>query len=247
VPYAPVISNLGTPWPSLAQRDVFVGGVTAAYSDALAAAEILSVSRTSAIAPVLRAARNPFGWCDYFAAAAPFIDAARLAPKTGRVGAAGRHVTKNAFIEAVALALAVAREQELTAGTEAFGTDERYAVAIARDAVSTRERAYAAGVRSSVRSAVTRAVSACGAAAGQFTCGARTACGTGACRFTAPPYRNVTAPAAGGKYTRPANHTHAGEGFTETGAVAELTAAGSYQAGVQVWDADGLAAGDRAA
>jgi hypothetical protein len=240
-------SNLREPWPSLAARRVTIGGQVASYADALAAAEVLQASRTSAIAPVLKSARSPLAGCDYFGAAAPYVEAARLAPKTGRRGAAGRHVTKRAFLQAVALALAVAREQEVIAALEAFSADERYATAIAGEAVSVREHAYAAGVRSSLRSAVARAVAACGARAGQFSCTAETACGTGACRFAAPPYRELTSPAGPGRFTRPANHVRAGQSFAEAQAVAELAAGGGYRAGVQVWDADGLAAGDRAA
>jgi hypothetical protein len=238
----PAISNLAVPWPALAQRLVVVGGLPVTYAEALRAAEILLPSRTSAIAPVLRSAGSPLAGCDYFAAAAPYLDAARRAPKTGRAGAAGRHVTKNAFIEAVTLVLAVAREQEVAAGLDAFAADERYATAIARDAVAARERAYLTGVRSSVRAAVTRAVAACGAAQGLFTCSEATACGTGACRFSAPAHRLATASAGAGKFVRPANHTEAGRGFTEAGAAAELAAAGGYRAGVQVWDTDRLAA-----
>jgi hypothetical protein len=221
---------------------VTVGGQPVPYAEALRAAQVLSASRTSAIEPVLRAAGCALSRCDYFAAAAPYMEEARRAPKTGRAGAAGRHVTKNAFIEAVTLALALARDAEVAAGLAAFAADERYATAIARDAVAARERAYLAGVRSSVRAAVARAVAACGAAAGQFTCDAAMACGTGACRFSSPACRPVTAAAAAGKFTRPANHADAGRGFTEAGAAAEIAAAGSYRAGVQVWDTDGLAA-----
>lgn len=219
-----------------------VGGLPVPYAEALRAAQILSVSRTSAIEPVLRAAGCPLSRCDYFAAAAPYMAGARRAPKTGRAGAAGRHVTKNAFIEAVTLALALAREQEMAAALAAFAADERYATAIARDAVAARERAYAAGVRSSVRAAVARAVAACGAAQGLFACDAVTACGTGICRFSSPACRGVTVTAAGGKFARPVNHVDAGKGFTEAGAAAEVAAAGSYRAGVQVWDTDELAA-----
>ena len=239
MPYRPVLSN---PWPALAARQVIIGGQPVPYAEALRAAEVLSASRTSAIEPVLRAAGCALARCDYFAAAAPYLEEARRAPKTGRSGAAGRHVTKNAFIESVTLALALAREQELAAAMAAFAADERYATAIAREAVAARERAYLAGVRSSVRAAVARAVAACGAAAGQFTCDAATACGTGACRFASPACQGATVAAAAGKFTRPANHTEAGRGFTEAGAAAELAAAGGYRAGVQVWDADGLAA-----
>lgn len=239
-------SNLGQPWPSLAVREVTVGGVTVSFAEALRAAEILRDSRTSAIMPVLRSAGSPLAACDYFAAAAPYLEAARLAPKTGRAGAAGRHVTKNAFIESVALQLALARERELAEAEEAFSSDERYAVAIARAATEARERAYVTGVRSAVRSAVARAVAVCGAAAGQFSCAAVTACGTGSCRFAVPAYRLATAPAAPGRFTRPANHVDAGRAFTEIGAAAEIAARGPGQS-VQVWDTDALAAGDRAA
>jgi len=242
----PLYSNLRTPWPSLAARPVTVGGTRVPFADALRAAEILQASRTSAIAPVLRAAGSPLAGCDYFAAAAPYLAAARSAPKTGRAGAAGRHVTKNAFIESVMTALAIAREQDLEDALAAFTSDERYAVAVARAATDARERAYAAGVRSAVRSAVTRAVAACGAVAGLFSCSAATACGTGACRFASPAYRPATAVAAPGRFTRPANHVAAGRPFTEAGAAAELAAGGSFQAGVQVWDADALAAGEAA-
>jgi hypothetical protein len=247
VPYELLYSNLGAPWPSLAVRKVTVGGTTVTFADALHAAEILRDSRTSAIQPVLRAAGSPLAACDYFAAAAPYLEAARAAPKTGRAGAAGRHVTKNAFLEAIARACALAREQDLADAVAAFASDERYAVAIARAATEARERAYASGVRSAVRSAVTRAVASCGAAAGLFTCSAVTACGTGACRFAPPAYRPATAVAGPGRFLRPANHVRAGQSFTESAAVSEIAASGGYGTGVQVWDSDALAAGDRAA
>jgi hypothetical protein len=242
VPYGLLYSKLGTPWPALAAREVTVGGVRVPFAEALRAVEILQASRTSAIAPVLRSAGSPLAGCDYFGAAAPYMEAARQAPKTGRAGAAGRHVTKNAFIEAVTLALAVAREEDLQGALEAFTSDERYAVAVARAAVDARERAYLTGVRSAVRAAVARAVAACGAAQGLFTCSARTACGTGSCRFAAPGSQGVTAPAGPGRFIRPGHHVDAGAGFTEAGAVAELAASGSYQAGVQIWDTDDLTA-----
>jgi hypothetical protein len=238
LPYESGLSNLSAPWPALADRILAVGGVSLTYAQVLQAAEILAASRTSAIAPVLRAAGSPLAACDYFGVAGPYLAAARLAPKTGRVGAAGRHVTKTAFLCAVTAGLAAAREAELNAGMAAFRSDERYAVVMAVEAVSLRERAYAAGVRSSVRAAVSRAVALCGARSGQFSCSSDTACGTGACRFAAPAHRAVSAPAAPGRFTRPANHVHAGAGFSEAAAAAEVTEAGGYRAGVQVWDAD---------
>lgn len=247
MPYELLYSNLGAPWPSLAACEVTVGGVCVTFAEALRAAEILRDSRTSAIAPVLRSAGSPLASCDYFGAAAPYLEAAKAAPKTGRAGAAGRHVTKNAFLDAIAAACTLAREQDVAGALTAFGSDERYAVAIAHAATEARERAYASGVRSAVRSAVTRAVAACGAVAGQFSCSAVTACGTGSCRFASPAYRLVAVPAASGRFARPANHVRAGQLFTEAGAAAEVAAGGSYSAGVQVWDADALAAGDKAA
>lgn len=247
MPYDLLLANLQVPWPALAARSVTVGGLAVPFAVALSAANILRESRTSAIQPVLRARGNALAACDYFAAAAPYVEAARMAPKTGRRGAAGRHFTKNAFIESVTLTLAIAREEELEAALAAFRADERYAVAMARDAVTIRERAYVSGVRSAVRSAVTRAVSACGAMAGQFTCSAATACGTGSCRFAAPSCRQVTVAAAPGRFYRPVNHVQAGTPFTDAGAAAQLAAAGSFRAGVQVWDADAIGAGDKAA
>jgi hypothetical protein len=238
VPYDYTLSNLGPPWPALSARVIVIGGVPATFAEAARAAEILKVSRTSAIAPVLRAAGSALAGCDYFGVAAPYMERARREPKTGRAGAAGRHVTKIAFIEAVSRALADAREEELAAGLAAFAADERYAVEVAREAVGVRERAYILGVRSSVRSAVTRAVASCAAVAGQFSCACASACGTGDCRFAAPPYRLVTAAALPGRFTRPANHHHAGDGFTEAGAVAQVSGAAGYAAGVQVWDSD---------
>lgn len=234
----PDLPSFSNPWPSLARRVITVGGVPVTYDEALSAAAVLAASRTSAVAPVLRSAGNPLADCDYRAAAAPYTERELRAPRTGRRGAAGRHVVKLALITGIITALAAARERELSAALEAFGDDERYAVAVAGDAVSARERAYAAGVRSAVRSAVGRAVAACGAAAGQFGCDAETACGTGGCRFASPPCREVTAVAAPGRLTRPANHVRAGSGFTDAGAAAQVAAAGSFRAGVAVWDAD---------
>jgi len=242
-----ILSKLGPPWPALAARSVAVGGVSVSFAEALAAANILRSSRTSAIQPVLRAAGSPLAGCDYLAVAAPYMGTAREQPKTGRAGAAGRHLAKNAFIESVALLLTVARDQEIADAMEAFAADERYAVAVARDATGLRERAYLAGVRSTVRSSVARAVAACTAAAGLFTCDSVTACGTGACRFSSPACRGAVTAAGPGRLVRPFNHVRAGEGFTEAEAVTDLLGRPGPRAVVQVWDADALAAGDRAA
>jgi hypothetical protein len=242
-----VISNLGAPWPSLLARHVVLGGVSAAFAEAARAAEILVMSRTSAIMPVLRAARSPFASCDYFAAAEPYMTIARREPKTGRAGAAGRHLTKNAFLMAVDDALERARQEELSAALAAFAADERYAVAIAREAVGVRERARAAGVRAAARAAAARAVSACGDHPGEFTCAERSACGSGGCRFAAPAYRIAAAPAGPGRFTRPPNHVRAGSTFSESASAAQVLAVGGYASGVAVYDADAVATGGWAA
>jgi hypothetical protein len=236
VPYDAELGNMACRWPALAARQVEVGGVRVTCAQAAAAAEILIASRTSAIAPVLRAAGHPLACCDYFAAARPHLARARAQPKTGRAGAAGRHVTKWAFLAAVSAALSAARERELDSWRSALATDERYAAAIARDAVALRQRAHAAGIRSALRAAVARAVSACSAAAGQFTCTEASACGTGQCRLAQPAYRGISVPAGPGRITRPGNHEQAGTGFSEAEAAAELAAAVPWRAGVPVSD-----------
>lgn len=220
------------------RRQVAVGGVSVDYAEAERAVEILASSRSSVVMPSLRAAGCALAGCDYFAAAAPYVEWARYAPRTGRAGAAGRHVTKVAFIAAVERALETAREQEVAAALLAFGTDERYAVAIARAAVEVRERARAAGVRSSVRAAVLRALAACGERAGEFSCDEDTACGTGACRFASPSLRLAVSVAGPGRFARPANHVRAGTSFTEAAQAAEVLAAGEHADGVQVYDDD---------
>lgn len=234
-------SNIAALWPGLAARRVTVGGVTVTCADVVAAGEILVLSRTSAIAPVLRAAGSPLASCDYFAVAAPYTGQARRAPKTGRSGAAGRHVTKNAFLAALGDVLAAARDAETAEAMAAFAADERYATAMAADAVSAREQAYADGVRSVLHAVTARAVAECGAHAGEFRCAAVTACGTGSCRFSAPPYAAVTAPAGPGRHVRPENHVHAGQTFSEASAAAELTAPGHLPA-VQLWDTESVSA-----
>jgi hypothetical protein len=236
VPYDPGLGNMACRWPALAAALVEVGGVPVSCAQAAAAAEILLGSRTSAIAPVLRAAGHPLAGCDYFAAAAPYLARARAQPKTGRAGAAGRHVTKWAFLAAISGELSAARERELASWRAALATDERYAAAIARDAVAVRERVHLAGIRSSVRAAVTRAVAACSARAGEFTCAETGACGTGTCRFSQPPYRALDVPAGPGRMIRPRNHEQAGAGFSEAQAAAQLAEAVPWRAGVPVAD-----------
>jgi hypothetical protein len=242
VPYESAVSNCGVPWPSLAARSVSIGGACVSYEEADRAVRVLSSSRTSAIAPVLRSAGSPLAGCDYRAAALPYLPASREAPKTGRSGAAGRHVVKNAFLAALACQMSAAFEAEMATAMEAFAVDERYAASIARDAVALRERAYVSGVRSSVRAAVARAVASCEEAAGVFTCDAATACGTGSCRFASACHSRVAAGAGPGRFTRPSNHARAGESFSDAEAASELASGTGRTRAVQVHDTDFMAA-----
>lgn len=236
VPYDPGLGNIAAAWPHLAACPVRIGGTACTFAEAVRAAEILAVSRTSAIAPVLGAAGSPLAGCDYFAAAGPYLDRARAVPKTGRRGAAGRHVTKHAFLAAICAELEEARAAELSSWATALATDERYAAAIARDAVVLRQRAHAAGIRSSVRAAVSRAVAACNARRGEFTCSEATACGTGTCRFAQLAYAGLDVPAGPGRLIRPHNHAEAGAGFSEASAAAQLAEEVPWRAGVPVSD-----------
>jgi hypothetical protein len=228
---------LAAAWPGLGARQVTVGGARVPFDAAAGAIALLAASRTSAIAPVLRAARHPLAGCDYFRAAAPYLAKARTAPKTGRAGAAGRHVTKAAFLAAIGAELGRAADAELAAALGAFAADERYAAAIARDAVTMRERAHAAGLRSAVRSAAARAVAACAATGAR--CTLATACGTGACRFATGIYRRLDAPAGPGRTARPPGHERAGEGFDVGAAAAQLGALVPWRDGVPVADCAG--------
>jgi hypothetical protein len=113
---------------------VVLGGVACTVAEAVSAAAVLSASRTSAIFPVLTRARSPLAACDYRAAAAPYLEWARYAPRTGRSGAAGRHVTKIAFLDAIAGEIEAARRRDIAAALRSLGSDERYAAAIAASA-----------------------------------------------------------------------------------------------------------------
>jgi hypothetical protein len=237
MPYAASPHNLARPgagWPGLSAREVAVGGVTCTYEQAVTATEVLIASRTSAIAPVLGAAGSPLAACDYHGAAAPFLAAARELPKTGRAGAAGRHVAKTAFLTAVARVLALAEASELSRAMSAFGTDERYAVAMAREAVAIRERAHAAALRAQVRAAVESAVSECHVAG----CSLAGACGTGRCRFSPPELSRYDMPAPEGRTQRPAGHQHPGSGFSASAVTSALLADRPYTVAVHVSDGD---------
>lgn len=128
-------------WPHPDTRTVTVGGVTVTAAEALRACEVLLASRACAIRSVLLHAGSPLADCDYHAVYRPGMDAARaVLEETGRPGAAGRHLAKYAFAAAVHALVAQSVAGQLEAALEAFGRDERYASAIARDAFALASR-----------------------------------------------------------------------------------------------------------
>lgn len=234
---------IARPWPELAARSVSVGGVTVSYAQAEAVASLLAASRTSAIAPVLAHAGSPLAACDYKGAAAPHLAAARSAPKTGKSGAAGRHLTKNAFLATITSVLEAARAAALGEALDAFVADERYMAEVAREAVAVRERAHAAAIRSRARLAADRAIGQCNATPG-LCCNLATACGTGKCRFADPEFAAVTATAGPGRIPRPARHARPGTGFSISAAVTETAAAHPWTPAVYVTDSDSVRCND---
>lgn len=129
-------------WPLVAQSPVDIGGITVSCSTALAACEILRTSQASAIASVLRAAGSPLADCDYHAVYRPGLAAARaeLAPAPGMRGPRGRHLAKRAFEHAVRGKVAETACRLLEDIIQSFRADERYASAIASDAVAMLSR-----------------------------------------------------------------------------------------------------------
>lgn len=131
-------------WPGLCEAFVVVGGVAVTVADAVAAAAVLSASRTSAVFPVLSRAGSPLASCDYRAAAAPFLPRHRSRDLTGRSGAAGRHLVKDALIDAIGSAVEEARQRDVSAALRTLASDERYAAAIAASAARPARRSRAA-------------------------------------------------------------------------------------------------------
>jgi hypothetical protein len=233
-------------WPGLASTRVLVGGVTCTVTEACTAAEVLQSSKSSAIRSLLTAAGNPLGTCDYWAAAGPYLAAARSAiPATHRRGCAGRHVAKTAFCDALCTAVEQARKSFWAAAMSAFSADERYAAAIAEEAVSVRRRRHARVARDQLRQAADAAMAMCRAAAGEFSCANPAACGTGSCRFADARFTTLTMPAPSGRRARPVNHT--GGTYSESVALAAWLERHPYKPAITVRDADACHVADREA
>jgi len=239
-------------WPGLASRPVNIGGVTATYAEAAAAARALARAGGIMVRQVLLAAGSPLAGCDYHAAAAPFREAVfrgqfPASSPTGR-GAAGRPATKQAFIKAIEDALCQAELAEparhfaddLARAREAFGSDAGYAAAMAAAAVQHRRDGHSSRLRAMVTSAAREAVAACEARAGEFSCAAVSACGTGDCRLARGVLAGLAdssgspAPAGPGRLSRPANHAQSGRGFGTVNALQALEKAIPFTVGVHV-------------
>ncbi len=165
---------------------------------------------------------------------------------TGGIGPRGRHVHKSAFALAVEAAVAQVVRAEEAAALRAMAEDERYAAAMAADAVALRQRAHAGAIRSRVRSAVTGALQRCRALA--VPCELTAACGTGQCPFAPPELRGASGvQAPPGRIPRPGGHYYPGQGFSDSAAAAWLVEEQPWQASVCVSDTELASSADEAA
>lgn len=116
---------------------ITIGGVRVTCAQALEACDILSSSGACAIRSVLAARGNPLADCDYHAVYRPGLQDARAAlVATGRPGGAGRHLAKHAFTLAVLREVRAAACRAFRKALGEISQDERYATAIARDAMA---------------------------------------------------------------------------------------------------------------
>lgn len=242
----PAISALGN--KACAPLTVAVGGVAVTLAQVDQAAEALEAWPSTTIKPVLGPLGNPLAECDYRSVAAPYK---HLFPsRRGQRGASGQPSTKLAFIYALRQVSLACRENPASMYTAlvaealaAFGRDERYAAEIAREAVRQGRARHQAAARARLRSAIHRAVSACEARAGEFTCTYRGVCGTGSCRFAAGDLVQVAEDAVPGRLTRPANHV-SGASFDPAAPLAAYLELRPYIVGVKVASADAARGSD---
>lgn len=224
---------------------VAIGGLTVGYLTAVRALHCLAAHPGLMIRQPLLAIGNPVAQCDYHAEAAAFRSRYLSEPVSGR-GAAGRHLTKSAFLDALEAAIDDARcraatlwlNADVAAAQEALARDFSLSAVIAAQAVSIWRKRHQQQLRSRVRQAVRQAVSMCEARRGQFECDWQGACGTGGCRFARGMLTRVLAPAGEGRVPRPANHVACGTGYSLTAAEQALEALQPFQVGVHVSDDD---------
>jgi hypothetical protein len=226
---------------------VIVGGVAVTIQQAEEALEVLRASSGMMVRQPLQRAGSPLAACDYHAASAPFRQRPADVAARGR-GAAGRHLTKPAFVLAVESLLAEERSREQRAAElesavarlavpvpreqveealAAFTADHSYAVTIAGAAVAVLRKRHVAVLRSSLRLAAREAVTACERSSGEFRCAAAAPCGTGDCRLARGVLTGLAIPeeAAGPRsmtLSRPPNHVAAGTRFSPDGMLLSL-------------------------
>lgn len=219
---------------------VVIGGITVSCGEASAALVVLRNSPGMMVRQPLARHGSPLATCDYHAAAASYLD--RSMAGTGKRGAAGRPLTKTAFLAALSEAcdaamLAERLEQQarerlaaLAPGAveealAAFRTDHSYAALMADAAVAIMRRRHEAGLRAMVRDASAGAVATCSRLGGTFQCAATAPCGTGDCRLA----RGVLAGLSpsrprqrGAVLSRPGNHVSAGAPFSPESVLEDL-------------------------
>lgn len=220
----------------VAELAVQVGGLEATIGILARAVEILKAAPGMMVRQPLLKAGSPLAACDYHAVAAPYKDLFTDAAVTGR-GAAGRPITKQAFILAleeklaqlVKLAPVQAVLPLVTQAWSMFAVDATYAAEIASEAVRLLRSRHEQSLRKFLQQASHQAVSACEARAGDFTCPARTPCGTGACRFAPRRLAHITVVSAKGPSRRPGNHDRPKGTFNVLDALPQLVAAEPFQ------------------
>jgi hypothetical protein len=215
-----------------------IGGVTVTPEQAHSALEILRSSSGMMIRQPLQRAGHPLAACDYHAASAPFRARPEDLPAAGR-GAAGRHLTKPAFVIAVEVALLAHRETaereaaldravaalrppvlpgQIERALAAFAADFSYAASMANAAVVLLRKRHAGVQRTALRDASAAAVALCASQEGAFRCAAAAPCGTGDCRLARGVLAGLPVPASGRPrgpaLARPANHVEAGSRFS---------------------------------
>jgi hypothetical protein len=216
---------------------MFIGGICVSQEQAVHALDVLRESPGMMVRQPLQRAGNPLAACDYHAAAAPYRSRPQDVPAAGR-GAAGRHLTKPAFVLAVETALALDRQaderkaeleravaalqppvsrEDVDAAMAAFAVDCSYVTSMANNAVAVLRKRYAAGRRVALRAASQAAVALCSSRPGAFRCAAVAPCGTGDCRLARGVLAGLDVPAArearGPALARPGNHVAAGDRF----------------------------------
>lgn len=103
--------------------------------------------------------------------------------------------------------------EQVTAAILAFGTDESYAVAMARAAVVISRKRAVWQARKDLRAAETDAHAQC-LDTDPFPCHAVSACGTGDCKFAKGEHAQLTVGAPAGVSRRP-QHPHEQYGLDE--------------------------------